>query len=53
MKLTGWGWDGCFMKSTGGGVGHAGVGVGHAEVEWGESYKGGMGHAVKQHKKKS
>ena len=31
------------MKSTRGGVGHAGV-------EWGESYKGGMGHAVKQPK---
>ena len=25
--------------------------MGHAEVEWGESYRGGMGHAVKQHKK--
>ena len=25
--------------------------MGHAEVEWGESYRGGMGHAAKQHKK--
>ena len=32
-------------------MGHAGVGWDHAEVEWGESYRGGMGHAVKQHKK--
>ena len=26
-------------------------GVGHAEVEWGESYRGGVGYAVKQPKK--
>ena len=26
-------------------------GVGHAEVEWDESYRGGIGHAVKQPKK--
>ena len=38
------GWGGFFMKSTGGGVGHA-------EMEWGESYRGGVGHAVKQPKK--
>ena len=38
------GWGGWFMKSTG-------AGVGHAEVERGESYRGGVGHAVKQPKK--
>ena len=44
MELTGWGGGGWFMKSREGGVGHA-------EVEWGESYRGGVGHAVKQPKK--
>ena len=30
---------------------HRGWGWGHAEVEWGESYMGGVGHTVKQPKK--
>ena len=41
-KISRVGWGGCFMKSTGGGVGHAGVGwvmqrwsgVSHTGVGW-------------------
>ena len=39
------------MKSTGGGMGHAGMGWVMQRWSGGESYRGGLGHAVKQPKK--